>query len=68
VWQLRRNKLQQAAMEQKQASMKKVVAASPTPAPAPSPAGATTASDAAMPSVTASAAANGCRNNAEGGK
>jgi hypothetical protein len=63
VWQLRRNKLQQAATEQKQAGAKKKAAAAAGLAPAPSPAGAATASDA-----KAAAAANGCRKNAEGGE
>uniref|UniRef100_A0A0A9DQH0 Uncharacterized protein n=1 Tax=Arundo donax TaxID=35708 RepID=A0A0A9DQH0_ARUDO len=60
VWQLRRNKLQQAAAEQKQAGAKKKAA----PAPA-----ASASDDKAAPSVSAPAA--GCRNNAgcpEGGE
>jgi hypothetical protein len=65
VWQLRRNKLQQAATEQKQAGAKKKAAAAAGLAPAPSPAGAATASDA---KAAAAAAANGCRKNAEGGE
>jgi hypothetical protein len=62
VWQLRRNKLQQTAAEQKQVSAKKKAAAGPAPVSAPAAAGAN--DDKAAPSVAAPAA--GCRNNVEG--
>jgi len=55
VWQLRRNKLQQTAAEQKHASAKKKATPAPTAA-------AEAADDKASPSVAAPAA--GCRNNA----
>jgi len=66
VWQLRRNKLQRTAAEQKQVSAKKKAAASPAPASAPTAAAAAAAAsdDKAAPSVAAPAA--GCRNNVEG--
>jgi len=55
VWQLRRNKLQQTAAEQKQVSAKKKAAANPAPAAA-----------AAAASDDKAAPAAGCRNNVEG--
>jgi len=58
VWQLRRNKLQQTAAEQKHASAKKKATPAPTPTAATEAAG----DDKAAPSVAAPAA--GCRNNA----
>jgi hypothetical protein len=64
VWQLRRNKLQQTAAEQKQVSAKKKAAAGPAPASAPAVAAAADSDDKAAPSVAAPAA--GCRNNVEG--
>ncbi|KAL6839955.1 hypothetical protein ACP4OV_029765 [Aristida adscensionis] len=80
VWQLRRNKLQQAAAEQKQASAKKKAVPGPAPAPAAdadadaaaaatATASSSSSDDKAAPSVTAPATA-ACRNNAgapEGG-